>query len=707
MSGIAGLLAPVGRVPHVGPRRAEMLQRLGIATVWQLLFHLPARYQDLGHPTPIDQLQPGETATVRAAVLKTSERRPRGRGHVRSLLLVRLWDGTGQLDLVFFNQKYLKDAFLPEREFYVFGRPELKGRSLQMVSPDFEPAAEAMEHSPVRAIYPLTEGMTQRAMHGLMASALEYFRTWGTETLPEELFVPLRLPPLEKALAMVHTPYAFAKAQGRADDWQRYAQLGRRRLAFEELLYLQLQVQRRRQRVRQVSVVPYGPESEAALAWLPSAFVEGLPFALTGAQQRAIAEIAADLRRDVPMHRLLVGDVGSGKTVVLLYALLYAIAHNDQGALLAPTEVLAEQHFQTVRRLLAHLPVSVSLLTGSTPRLERQGTLWDAGAGHAQLTVGTHAVLEDDLEFRRLRMVVIDEQHKFGVRQRARLVEKGRHPHLLVTSATPIPRTLALTLYGDLELTILDELPPGRQPVETRWIGETHMREVYAEIRRRVEAGGRAFIVCPLIEASDALPDLSPLTSIHEELARRVFPDLPVGCLHGGLPSEEKNAVMAAFADGRLPILVSTTVIEVGVDVPEATLMAILSAERFGLSQLHQLRGRIGRGRVPSICYAVAGEEVSWTARERLEAFTSTNDGFVLAEKDLSIRGPGELLGLRQSGALGFRAADLGRDQELLERARKAALGWLERDPELASPASAPLREMMACLDREVPLSGA
>ncbi|MBE7559800.1 DEAD/DEAH box helicase [bacterium] len=520
----SSLFSPVSQVPGVGPRRAEVLERLGITSIWRLLFHLPTRYEDLGHPTPIAELRLGEPTTVRAKVVKTLERRPRGRSHVRSLLTVRVWDGTAELHLVFFNQKYLKEVFLPEREFYVYGRPELSGRVLQMASPDYEPVVAALEHSPVRAVYPLTEGISQRAMRAFIASGLDYFNRWGEETLPEAVLAQLKFPPLGKALAMVHTPYAFAKAQGRADDWRRYAELGRKRLAFEELLYLQLQVQRRRRRLTEVCIEPYGPEADAPMPWLPGAFIQGLPFALTKAQERAVVEIAADLRRPVPMHRLLVGDVGSGKTVVFLYALLYAIAHNDQAALLAPTEVLAEQHYQTITKLLSHLPVSVSLLTGSTGRLERQGTLWDVGAGQAQLTVGTHAVLEDDLEFRRLRMVVIDEQHKFGVRQRARLVEKGRHPHLLVTSATPIPRTLALTLYGDLDLTVLDEMPPGRTAVETHWVDESHLREVYADIRRRVAAGQRAFIVCPLIEASEALPDLSPLLSVYEDLSNRVLP---------------------------------------------------------------------------------------------------------------------------------------------------------------------------------------
>jgi len=700
------LLRRVSILPGIGQRRAEVLARLGIERLWHLLFHMPSRYEDLGHPTPISALVPGQPATVRGAVHKVTERRPRGRSHVRSILTVRLWDGSAELELVFFNQKYLADTFLPEREFYVYGAAELKGRQLQMVSPDWEPAVEALQRSPVRAVYPLTEGLTQKALRGVIASSLDVFDVHGDETLPDALLAPQKLPPLAKAFRMVHDPYAFARAQHRPDDWPRYAELGRRRLAFEELFYLQLQVQRRRTAVERVRIEPYRDESAAALPWLPSVFVEGLPFSPTAAQERAIDEIRADLMKSVPMHRLLIGDVGSGKTVVFLYALLYAVAHDDQAALLAPTEVLAEQHFATVQRFLADLPVSLSLLTGSTPRLEREGALWDLGAGKAQLTIGTHALLEDDIEWNRLGMVVIDEQHKFGVRQRARLVEKGHEPHLLVTSATPIPRTLALTLYGDLDLTVLDELPPGRSPIETRRLGEEHLPRVYAEIRERVERDERVFVVCPLIEASDALPDLAPLTETFATMTA-ALPGIRVGMLHGRMKSEEKTEIMRALISGDVQVLVSTTVIEVGVDVPTATLMVILSAERFGLSQLHQLRGRIGRSERPSACYAIANGPQSDAAKERLAAFAATADGFQLAEKYLEIRGPGELLGLRQSGALGFRAADLAHDTTLVEAAQSAARDWLVHDFDLARQESQSLREMITYFETHVPLSGA
>ena len=700
------LLRPVSVLPSIGKKRADVLARLGIERLWHLLLHMPLRYEDLGHPTPIREIVPDQPCLVRGAVQKTTERRPRGRSHVRSIVTVQLWDGTGDLSLVFFNQRYLTDTFLPEREFYIHGTAELKGRRLEMVSPDWEPAVEAAEHAPVRAVYPLTEGLSQKALRGLAASALDYFDLHGDETLPGSLLSPQKLPPLGKAFRMVHDPYSFARAQHRPDDWPRYAELGRRRLAFEELFYLQLQVQRRRAAVERVRIEPYRNESLAALPWLPSAFIEGLPFSLTAAQQRAIEEIRGDLLKSLPMHRLLIGDVGSGKTVVFLYALLYAVAHEDQAALLAPTEVLAEQHFATVQRFLADLPVSVSLLTGSTSRLEREGALWDMGAGKAQLTIGTHALLENDIEWNRLGMVVIDEQHKFGVRQRARLVAKGHEPHLLVTSATPIPRTLALTLYGDLDLTVLDELPPGRRPIETRWLGDADLPRVHGEIRRHVGRGERVFVVCPLIEASDALPDLAPLVDTHAAMTA-ALPGISVGMLHGRMKSEEKTEIMRALVRGDVEVLVSTTVIEVGVDVPLATLMVILSAERFGLSQLHQLRGRIGRSALPSACYAISNGPMSAAGKERLSAFASTSDGFKLAEKDLEIRGPGELLGLRQSGALGFRAADLARDTTIIAAAQSAARQWLGHDFELAREESANLRQMITWFESTVPLSGA
>jgi ATP-dependent DNA helicase RecG len=704
----SALLNPLSTIPNVGPKRAEALKRLGLTTLWHLLFHVPARYEDLGHPTSISSLIVGHSATVKGTVVKVSERRPRGRSHVRSILTVKLADDTGELELVFFNQKYIQSSFTPDSEFYVFGKAEAKGRFIQMTSPDWELADEKQKHSPIRAVYPLTEGIMQKAIRGLVASALRYAATYVEETLPEAVYSQLKLPPLNKALMMVHAPYEFALEQNLPNRWRDYAELGRKRLAFEELLYLQLQVQKRRILLRQLpaSTIDF-PGEGSSLPWLPQSFVDGLPFKLTKAQERAISEIKDDLKEGLPMHRLLIGDVGSGKTVVLIYALLCAIAQGGQGALLAPTGVLAEQHFATVEKMLSHLPVSVTLLTGGTSKLEREGTLWDAGAGKTDLLIGTHAILEDDIEFQKLSLVVIDEQHKFGVRQRARLVGKGNHPHLLVTSATPIPRTLALTVYGDLDLTTLDEMPPGRMPIKSSWRFEDKLVEIYAEVKKRVNEGERVFMVCPIIEASEAMPDLAPLQDTYSQITENIFPDFRVGLLHGRMKSEEKSAVMADFAGGNLDILVSTTVIEVGVDVPEATMMVILSAERYGLSQLHQLRGRIGRGSKPSYCCAISGQRLSEQGKERLAAFASTTDGFILAEKDLEIRGPGEILGLKQSGALGFRAADLMRDTRLLEEARKCARRWLEKDPDMLLEESHHAKQLLDFFEAEAPLAGA
>lgn len=673
---------PLQFLKGVGPARAAELARLGLNKVGDLLRHLPRGYEDRRSIRPLAGLRPGEAQTVRGWVLSVEEQRPRPG---LSLLRVAFSDGTGLLEAVWFNQPYLKAQFRPGLAFFLSGRVDFFRGVPQMNSPEFEPAVEgdALHAGRIVPLYPLTGRLTQRWLRQLAWTCVGAAAGEVAEALPPDLLARHHLLEAARAWRAIHFP---------AD--QRELEEARRRLAFEELLVLQLGLLLLRGRVRRrASGFRHAPDGE-----LVRRFLAGLPFRLTAAQRRVWGEIAADMESEEPMHRLVQGDVGSGKTVLAVLALLKAVESGYQGALMAPTEILAGQHYLRLRQHLAPLGVRAVLLTGSLDRQERQAALADLAEGRAGVAVGTHALIQEGVAFRALSLAIVDEQHRFGVRQRARLAGKGldargRVPDVLVMTATPIPRTLALTLYGDLDVSVVDELPPGRRPVATRLVRGRDRGRVYQFVRRQVEQGRQAYVVCPLVEESDAVA-AAAATEWAQRLAR-ALPGLRVGLLHGRLSPDEKEAVMAAFARGEIQILVATTVIEVGIDVPNATVLVVEGAERFGLAQLHQLRGRVGRGGHPSYCFLVA-EPAGEEARRRLEVICRHADGFAIAEEDMRLRGPGEIFGTRQHGLPDFLVADPVRDLRLLELARREAEGILAVDPLLSRPEHRGLRGAVA-----------
>jgi len=670
------LAAPVQYLKGVGPARADALARLGIVTVEDLLLHAPRRLEDRRRLVPLRDLVHGAVQTVEATVAAVSERRVR-RGLV--LLKAALVDATGVAYAVWYNQAYLKGQLRRGVRALFSGKVERWGGEVRLRAPEFEvledDAEETWHTGRLVPIYPATEGLSQRVLRTLVRSALEAHADRVPEILPEALRAARGLLGIREALWALHypeTPEAHAAA--------------RARLAFEELLVLQLGLALRRHRLaREAKPFRYGTGD------LVERFLRGLPFPLTRAQQRAIREITADMHAPAPMNRLLHGDVGSGKTVVAAAALLVAVQGGRQGALMAPTEILAEQHALTLRRLLGPLGVEVVLLTGGRTAAERAAAREAAREGHGDVIVGTHALIEETVVFSRLGLVVVDEQHRFGVLQRARLRRKGAAPDVLVMTATPIPRTLALTLYGDLDVSVLDELPPGRQPVATYWRSAAARPKVYAFVREQVAAGRQAFVVCPLIGESEKL-QVQAAERLAEELRGGYLRGLPVALLHGRMRAEERERIMEAMRRGEVAVLVATSVIEVGIDIPNATVMVVEDADRFGLAQLHQLRGRVGRGAERAYCILIAspaGEE----GRRRLQVMTETTDGFRIAQEDLLLRGPGEILGTRQHGLPDLRVADLHRDLPLLEAARAAAEAIVRADPALRAAEHRALRE--------------
>lgn len=661
--------SPVQYLRGVGPSRAALLSRLGINSVYDLLLHLPRRHEDRRNPTPLGRLTEGayQVAIVRVEHVQTIRTR-RGTTLVRAGVV----DATGAAHAIWFNQPYIGQRLSRGRQVSLYGRVERSGRGLQFVSPEvevLEADADPWQVGRLVPVYPLTEGLPQRALRSIVRAALDGCAAELQELLPEELRRRMHLPDLHQALWAAHFP----------DDEQAQA-AGRRRLAFEELLILQLGILTQR---RAVALTPrravFGPFESAVPHFLAS-----LPYALTGAQRRVIGEVLADLRGQAPMNRLLHGDVGSGKTVVAAAALLACVEGGCQGALMAPTEILAGQHFLTIPRLLAPLGVSVHLLTGSVDASERAAALGALRRGERCVIVGTHALLEEKVIFDRLGLVVVDEQHRFGVMQRSRLRQKGPAPDVLVMTATPIPRTLMLTVYGDLDVSVLDELPPGRHPVETLVRPIASRPAVYAFVRDQVAAGRQAFVVCPLIEESEAVQVRSAV-ELARELSAGPLAGVRLDVLHGRLSPSQREERMEALRAGMIDVLVATTVIEVGIDIPNASIMIIEDADRYGLAQLHQLRGRVGRGPERSYCVLIA-DPATEVGQRRLDVMRSTNDGFRIAQEDLKLRGPGEVMGVRQHGLGGLRVADLIGDLPLLEEARREAEALLRDDPDLISP---------------------
>jgi ATP-dependent DNA helicase RecG len=663
-----GLTAPLTTLRGVGPRQAKRLARLGLETVRDVLYFLPRRYDDFSNLKPINRLEYGEEVTVIVEVQDAGTRQTRGGA---ALFKAVLSDGTGFVEATWFNQPYLAGRIRPGQQIVVSGKvDEYLGR-LCFTSPEWEPLQRELLHTGrLVPVYSLTEGISARWMRRLVKRTVDYWASRIPDHLPSSVLEKCKLLDLSAALEQVHFP-----------DSRELLEKARYRLAFGELFVFQLGLLRQRHLWRSVPGrrLPINDESLQN-------FVLGLPFRLTGAQQRALGQIAADLRSSYPMNRLLEGDVGSGKTVVAAAAMALTVVADAQVAVMAPTEILAEQHHRTLTQLFTNWSgrrPGLHLLTGSVTGAEREAVYAGLADGSVDIAVGTHALIQEGVVFRDLALVVIDEQHRFGVRQRAALRQKGCNPHLLVMTATPIPRSLQLTLWGHLDVSIIDEMPPGRQPVQTRVIAPRERERAYAFLRSQVEKGRQAFIICPLVQESERI-EAKAAVEEYERLQGTVFPDLRLGLLHGRIKSEEKEAVMATFARGELDILVATSVVEVGIDIPNATVMLIEGAERFGLAQLHQFRGRVGRGEHASYCLLVA-ESASPEAKERLAAVEATTDGFALAQKDLELRGPGEFLGTRQSGFPELKTASLA-DLQLLETAREAAHRFFENDPELSHP---------------------
>ena len=667
------LRAPVKFLKGVGPKRAEALARLGVRTAGDLLYHVPRRYLDATTLTPLAQARVGSEVTSAGRVVSTGIIPTR-----RGLRVFRavLRDSSGLMECAWPGQPFLERQIKAGQLLLVTG-PVRYYHGKQLVPREFVVLADDGETGPdqglVLPVYPATEGLSHRQIRALVHQHLDHLLPLVHDPQPERLRRSLELPALRAALAAVHRPGAVPEAEA-----------GRRRLAFDELFDQQLVHARARFLAKR---------ARAGIAFelrreLTTKLKEHLPFELTGDQRRAVREIAEDMTAPLRMHRLLMGDVGTGKTVVALFAMLLAVENEYQAAIMAPTELLAEQHHATLTRLLGPLQLLPELLIGRMTAGEKAAARERIATGGARLVVGTQAVIQESVRFRRLGFVVIDEQHRFGVEQRAALVGKGDAPDVLLLTATPIPRSLALTLYGDLDVTQLRERPPGRGSIKTALRTEAARAKIYGFLEREAAAGRQAYVIYPVIEETERA-DLKAATTMTLKL-RKAFPGLEVGLVHGRLKAEERDAVMREFRDAKIQILVATTVVEVGIDVPNASVMVIEHAERFGLAQLHQLRGRVGRGPAASHCILISDVP---EAAARLRAFTETTDGFAIAELDLRQRGMGELLGARQSGGIALRYADLSVDLPLLEAARAAAAEIIERDPGLERPEHAPYRE--------------
>jgi len=662
---------PVQYLKGIGPKKAAAYAKIGIHTVADLLFHLPREYQDRTRIYSLGELEDGQTAAFRGIVAQE----PRLSRIRKGLNLTKFTavDGTGRIELTYFNQPYLSKNVHRGDELVFYGRVSRNLLRLSAVNPEMEPS-DGNADGKIVAVYPLTGGISQHVLRANIAQALPACAELS-EYVPEKLRVKYDLMPISDAVRIIHAPADPASLEE-----------AKHRLCFEELFLFQIKMLVLRSRRTALHTRPL--EAEGTV----EAYCRLLPFAPTGAQRRCMEEIAADLARPTPMSRLLQGDVGSGKTAVAAAGIFHAAKSGAQSALMVPTEILANQHYQSLAPILERSGIQYALLTASTPAREKKRITAGLASGEIQLVIGTHALIGEGVEFDELGLVITDEQHRFGVRQRAELASKGNNPHVLVMSATPIPRSLGFVLYGDLDISVIDELPPGRQRVDTFAVDSSYRKRVYEFIRKEARAGHQAFVVCPAIE-DDETEQHAAVESYTEKL-RETLPELRIEFVHGRMKPADRAAVMESFAAGGVDVLVATTVIEVGISVPKASLMIVENAERFGLSQLHQLRGRVGRGDIKSYCILISDAR-GGDARERLSVMKEVSDGFEIARRDFEIRGPGDFFGVRQHGENVMKIADVFADAAVLYQARSAAEELLADDPSLRSPRNAALLEKL------------
>ncbi|MCR4434230.1 MAG: ATP-dependent DNA helicase RecG [Clostridiales bacterium] len=681
---IDGILKkPVQFLKGVGEARAKLFQKLGIFTVEDVLTHFPREYEDRRRLKKAAEMQDNDTCAfegvVRSKVEVTKPRKD------LSIYKLSIGDDTGIITAVWFNQHYIKNVFAPGERYVFYGRISKRFNRLEMQNPVYEKIEEGEMKDACRIvpIYPSTHQLSQNILRSVIGSAVKAVEGSLEEILPQWIRSRYKLSGVNYSLRNIHFPQS-------EEDFKK----ARFRLAFEELLLLQLGL---------LSIKRASEETKSGICFKTvdemAAFMDNLPFQLTDAQRKVFAEIERDMEKPVVMNRLVQGDVGSGKTVVAVLALYKAVKSGFQGTLMVPTEILAEQHFSSISRLLEGSGIKTALLTGSRTGRQKDLLLEEISEGRIDIVIGTHALVQEKVKFKNLGLVVTDEQHRFGVRQRAALSRKGDSPDVLVMTATPIPRTLALILYGDLDISVIDQLPPGRKPVMTYAVDESMRDRVNGFVRKKVSEGRQVYIVCPLVEESDTVEAKSAM-ELADRIAGQDFKDLKVGLIHGKMKSRDKDEIMKSFVEGRISILVSTTVIEVGVDVPNATLMIIENAERFGLAQLHQLRGRVGRGEHQSYCI-LYNQGKTRISRERMKIMEKTGDGFLIAEKDLELRGPGEFFGTRQHGLPDLKIANLYKDLDILKMAQEAALELIKNDRFLKKEENAGLKKRIAEKFRE------
>lgn len=665
------LKTPVRYIKGVGPKKSEVLSNIGVDTIEDVLYYLPKRYEDRSVIMPIRDLKPGQSHTVQGEIVVSGLRTSKAG---IPIFQIALSDPTGMIHAIWFNQPYLKDTLKKGVKLILYGKVERYDK-LQIVQPEYEimegDETDSINIGRIVPVYALTAQLTQKYLRGLIFKTLAEYGRALVERLPTYIIARQKLVDIKFAMKNIHFPFTFAMLD------KAY-----RRIVFEEFLMLQLALALRRKGSAGGGALP---GHHMVGGGVSEAFKNALPFELTEGQKTAIGDIERDMASGKPMNRLLEGDVGSGKTVVAAYAVTLAVQNGFQGVIMAPTEILARQHFITLSELLMPLGVNIALLVGEMDVKIKNRLYSEISEGIINVVIGTHAIIQEGLEFKRLGIVVIDEQHKFGVEQRSVLRKKGYNPHVLVMTATPIPRTLALTVYGDLDISVIKEMPKGRKPIATYWVEEERREEVYRFAKEELLKGRQAYVVCPLISRESGVGSQESgkgAVETFDRLKNEVFKDYKVGLLHGKMPSKEKEKIMKEFKKNKIQVLVSTVVIEVGIDVPNATLMLIENAERFGLSQLHQLRGRVGRGEYESYCILLSDPRTD-AAMERLKAIEGTLDGFEIAEADMDIRGPGELFGTRQHGLPEIRFGNIAKDLDIMEAARKEAFTMIEKDPDL------------------------